>query len=198
MMASGRHASPQPANRRCRLLVVERGALVFAGPGEGFDETVAITQLQDESPADFADRAVRRIAKTQRSGEHFDVATLFVADADDAATDSARRLISLAIAAHADFSPSLAELVVFASATASQELRTQLLELADDLVLGTDGKPLPVRIHFIETRRARSSKQLRRAAARGRNTRDREGSIRRPIKPERLERRLGPSPRLSR
>lgn len=156
MIASWPRASYQRDDRRCRMLLIERDASAFVNGSEGFDETVAITQLQDEHPADFADRVVRRIAKTHRSGECFDVAMLFVGAADDAAMCSARRLISLAVAAHADFSPRLAELVVFASSAASQELRAQLLELTDDVVLGTEGKSLPVRIQLIEPKRLRA------------------------------------------
>jgi hypothetical protein len=198
MIVSCSRASRQHDDRRCRLVVIERGASTFVDRGEGFDETVAITQLQDEQPADFADRAVRRIAKTQKGGECFDVAVLFVGPADDEVTCSARRLISLAIAAHADSSPGITELVVFASSTASQELRARLLELTDDLVFGTEGKPLPVRIHFIEAKTAMDCGEPRLATARGRSARAREGPTPRRILPERLERRLGPSQRLSR
>jgi hypothetical protein len=198
MVTACSRGSRQRDDRRCRLVVIERGASTFVDRGEGFDETVAITQLHDEHPADFADRAVRRIAKTQKGGECFDLAVLFVGPADDEATCSARRLISLAIAAHAGSSPGLTELVVFASSTASQGLRARLLELTDDLVFGTEGKPLPVRIHFIDARRGIDSGEQRLATARGRSTRAREGPTRRRILPERLERRLGPSQRLSR
>lgn len=198
MIASCSRTSRQHDDRRCRLVVIERGASTFVHRGEGFDETVAITQIPDEHPADFADRAVRRIAKTQEGAECFDLAVLFAGPADDEATCSARRLICLAIAAHAGSSPGLDELLVFVSSTASQGLRARLLELTDDLVFGTEGKPLPVRIHFIDAKRALDSAEQRPASARGRSTRPREGPTRRRILPERLERRLGPSQRLSR
>jgi hypothetical protein len=192
MIASRCRASRHHGDRRSRLLVIERQASAFVDRVEGFDETVAISQLQDEHPADFADRVVRRIAKTQSSGEYFDVAMLFVDDADDLETCAARRLISLAIAAHAERSPRLAELVVLASTAASQALRAHLLELTDDLILGTDGKPLRVRIHFLEPKGAEGSGDTRLAATHSPDaTEAREGSIQRQYP----QRRLGPSQR---
>ena len=61
---------------------------------------------------------------------------------------SARRLIALGVAAHASTSPRLSELSIVARADASEELRFQLLELADELVVSADHEPLPVRVRF--------------------------------------------------
>lgn len=179
-----------------RLLVIERGASAFVPDrSEGFDETVAIIQLQDERADDFADRAVRRIAKIRRSGDCLDAAALCVGPAHDPATGSARRLICLAITALADSELTLAELVVVTSSDASPELREQLLGLTDELVLGTEGRPLPVCIRFLERKQDVASQDAgsgepRLAAGRPRKARPAERWTRPQFRLERLDRQL--------
>jgi hypothetical protein len=136
------------------LLVVEGGATVISPNGaDGFDETVALLELEGDEPADFADRVFLRLAAAERSGQCFEAVLLLVGSSSEASVHAARRLIALGIAAHAEASPHLSELVIVASANAPAALRYQLLELADELVLNPDQKPLPVRVRFDEPQR---------------------------------------------
>ncbi len=143
-------ASLSPARRR--LLVVESGARAFSREGgEQFDETVAIAQLRDEPAAELAERVLMRVASIERSRFGFEAATLFVGAATDREAVAARRLIALAVAAHAATNARLSEMViVVASPHATDELRAQLLELVDELTLNTD-QPLSVRVYFTDT-----------------------------------------------
>jgi hypothetical protein len=129
-------------------LVVEGGASVFSPEGaDGFDETVALLELQGDEPTDFSERVLRRIVTAQQSGQCFDAVVLFTGSSCSPDAQAARRLIALAVAAHAPFSPHLSELLIVASPAAPQQQRDQILELADEL-LSTDLEPLPVRVCF--------------------------------------------------
>jgi hypothetical protein len=114
------------------------------------EETVVLAQLSDELPSDFADRVLHRVATSALSGRHFDAAILFTGGpvAHDRTTCSARRSIALGVAAHAEASDALQELLVVAPADSDPDLREQLLGLADDLVLAGGDKPLRVRVRF--------------------------------------------------
>ena len=149
---------PSVTTARRRLLVVEGGATVISPNGaDGFDETVALLELEEDEPDDFADRVLVRLATAEYSGQSFDAALLFVGSSCEVRVNAARRLIALGIAAHALTSPYLSELVIVASANASEELREQLLELADELVLHSNQKPLPVRVRFGDLKRGPAS-----------------------------------------
>jgi hypothetical protein len=140
-----------PSVVRRRLIVVERGASLFAREGaEDFDETTAVTQLAGEPDAELAQRALSRIALAERSGRCFGSAMLFVGESGSSA---ARRLIGLGLAAHAAAGLELTELVVVAPANASAELRASLVELTDDLLFGPEHSPLPIRLCFAEPER---------------------------------------------
>ena len=140
---------------RRRLLIVESGACALSREGaERFDETVAIAQLRDEPPVELAHRVLARVASVERSYVGFDAATLFVGAATHPAAASARRLMALAVAAHAATTSRLSELVVVvASSHATDELREQLLDLTDDLMLNPE-QPLSVRVCFAATQAA--------------------------------------------
>jgi hypothetical protein len=132
-------------------MVVERGASLLVSEQaetENFDETVTVAQMRDESPDEFSDRIVGRIGAAAHS-DPFREVLLFASRACEHATLSARRLIALAIAGHAEATCSPAELVVVASADASRAEREPLLELADDLIFSAQGTSLPVRFRFI-------------------------------------------------
>ena len=137
--------------QRSRLLVIESGApVLIPETGGTFDQNVAITQLQGESPVTFAERVLRRIAFAAKSRQCFVAAALLVGPEYDEQTCAARRLVGLAIAEYAESARTLSELVAVASADACQSLREHLLELADDLVFGAAGTRLSVRIRFVE------------------------------------------------
>ena len=134
---------------RRRLMIVEGGASVFTREGaETFDETVAIAQLQDETPDEFAERCLQRIAAAERSGRCFQAAMLFTSASHDPAKTAARRLIALAVAEHADSIVELRELVVVTAPTAEPEQRDELLDLVEELLM-CSGR-LPVRVCFTE------------------------------------------------
>jgi hypothetical protein len=97
---------------------------------------------------------LRRLATAEHSGRPFDAVLLFVGSSSEASFQAARRLIALGIAAHALTSPNLSELEIVARANAPEDLRYQLLDLADELVLSSDHQPLPVRLRFSDTPRA--------------------------------------------
>ena len=154
MRAAGLKLRPPVTVARRRLLVVEGGGTVSSPDGaDGYDETVALLELEGDEPADFADRVLRRLATAEHSGQGFDAVVLFVGSSADASVRAARRLIALGVAAHACASPHLSELLIVASPSAPEELRYQLLELADELVLSADQEPLPVRLRFGEPKR---------------------------------------------
>lgn len=147
-----RHPS---ATARRRLLVVEGGATVSSPDGaDGFDETVALLELEGDEPADFADRVLRRLATAEHSGQSFGAVLLFVGSSCQASARAARRRVAHGVALHAATSPQLSELVIIAKANAPEALRNQLLELADELVLASGQEPLPVRLTFGDPTRA--------------------------------------------
>src|SRR4051812_34029863 len=119
---------------RRSLVVLERDCPAPAEEPSRFVETVTIAQARNEQPSDFAHRALRQIALHDRSGRRFDEAILFVGNADDPGTEAARRLIALGIAAVAEATGTLPELLVMAPADADMKLREQLLALTNDLV----------------------------------------------------------------
>ena len=138
--------------------MIESGApLAMPGNDEDFEETVAITQLAGETPADFAERTLRRIASAQRSGRHFAAAELVVGSGHDAPTRAARRLVGLAIAEHAGRWQSLSELVTVLAADAAEEVREQLVQLRNDLARASKDKPLRVRFRWAEPSRPTAS-----------------------------------------
>ena len=150
--------------------MIESGApLSMPGDDEDFEETVAITQLAGETPADFAERTLRRIASAQRSGRHFAAAELVVGSGHDPPTYAARRLLGLAIAEHAGRWQSLSELITVIAPDATQEVREQLVQLRNDLTRASRDKPLRVRIRSAETHRptSREGPSLSRTSATG-------------------------------
>lgn len=125
-------------------MVLERGAsLSCRDDAAEFDETTAIAQLQGESDAELAQRALERIAQAERTGHGFEAALLVVSEAG---SSSARRLIGLGLAAHV----ATRELVIIAPPAASPALREDLLRLTDELLFGAE-RALPVRLCFDAT-----------------------------------------------
>lgn len=159
---------------RSRLVIAESGSprALLDGAGE-FDQTVSIQQLEHETSADFAERAMQRISLALASRQYFTCATLLVGPGYDQLTCSARRLVSLAIADYADSTRTMSELVAVVPADAHPEVRASVLELADDLVLSATRTPLSVRILFLEPDATPAAGGLRLARCRPREARDR-------------------------
>jgi hypothetical protein len=132
-------------------MLVESGAVAFNREGaEQFDETVAIAQLTGEEPDEFAERCLQRIASAERANHCFHAVILFTSKHHTPELASARRLIALGVAEHAESMRQLNELMVVTAPTAEPELRDELLDLVDDLLLCNERRPLSVRICFSE------------------------------------------------
>jgi hypothetical protein len=134
---------------RRRLVVVETGAALSCRDDAGeFDETTAITQLSGEGAEELAERALHRVTVAGRSGHVFDSALLLVSEAG---SSSARRRVALGLATQSAASQRLTELTLLAPAAASEELRADLLRLADELLSGAE-PALQVRLRFADER----------------------------------------------
>lgn len=130
-------------------MVIERGAsLACRDDVEVFDETIALTQLQGEPPAELAHRALARLAQAERSGACFDSVELAVSEQG---SGEARRLLGLGLAAHGNATGAARELVIIAPALPTAELREELLRLTDELLFGAES-PLRVRLRFAAER----------------------------------------------
>ena len=134
-----------------RLLIIESGAPPWVPSGdEDFDETIAVTQIAGEQAADFAERALLRLAALQQAGRCFSTAEFVVGFRHDEAICSARRRVALAIAEHARGSQALSELVAVVAADVPHDVRESLVQLNDDLVHSTTDKELRMRLRRIE------------------------------------------------
>lgn len=112
-------------------MVVESGASLFAHT-DGFDETIAVAQMQGEPATLFAQRALARIASIERSGRHFESMAVLAGGRSDAGSKAARRLIVLGLSSHARAIGQPAELLLHAYAHASVQERSELLELVGE------------------------------------------------------------------
>lgn len=143
-------SSPRSFRRR-RLIIIEREAPSITCTGDkSFEDAVVVSQLPEETSSEFARRALHRIAQAERTGRPFQEAYLCTAATDESATRAARRLITLGIAAHADATHSLNELVLCAPSEVDYAQRDALVRLADDAVLAGKDKPLRVRLCFVD------------------------------------------------
>ena len=100
LQAGARSWRATPRSERLRCVILECGAGRLR-EADGFDQTIAVAQMQGESPLAFAQRVVERIANIDRSGRSFESATMLVGLRDDLAAKAARRLIALTLSAHA-------------------------------------------------------------------------------------------------
>lgn len=140
-----------PARERLRLLVKEAGSgPLTSAEAEAFDETMVIAQTQGESAQTFAERAVERIATAERAGRRFDSTLLLAGDQPEQGAQAARRAIARSMAAHAR-AHGQPELVIETTATPSAALRHELLALAEELLVGSEGQSTPVRLRFTAT-----------------------------------------------
>ncbi len=68
-------------SERLRLFVKEAGSAPLTGGGsDAFDETLVVAQMQEETPAGFAQRVIERIAAVERSGRCFGAARVQTGD----------------------------------------------------------------------------------------------------------------------
>lgn len=151
MKAVPGRAAPRPSSvgGRRRLVVVESGAALWCRDDAAeFDETTAITQLSGEGAEELAERALHRVMVAGRSGHVFDSALLLVSEAG---SSSARRRVASGLATQSAASRRLTELTLLAPATASEELRADLLRLAEELLSAAE-PALQVRLRFADER----------------------------------------------
>jgi hypothetical protein len=137
------------------LILVEAGAARLADcivkvSDETVDETVIIAQAPGEAAIDFAHRVLHRIAASERAARAFRRASLCTTATLDSKARSARRLVALGLMAHAEAAGALDALIIYAPADASSAERQALVELADDLALAAERKPLPLRLRLVE------------------------------------------------
>ncbi len=136
-----------PRNERLRCVVLERGAGRLT-EAAGFDETIVVAQMQGESPLAFAHRVIERIASMDRSGRSFESATLLVGSRDDRPAKAARRLMALALSAHARARDDFSELTLAAVDETTPEGRAELLGLAEELMAQPNSSCVPVRVRL--------------------------------------------------
>jgi hypothetical protein len=151
-MTASSHARTNESHERRRLILLEEGtARLTRWIATNCDETVIVAKLPGETALDFADRALQRIIASERSGRSFHHAALCTLAPLDADARIARRLIALGLAAHAESARTLDALIIYAPVDANLVERQVLIELADDLALATEGKPLPVRLQLVDS-----------------------------------------------
>jgi hypothetical protein len=138
---------PQAVNERLRCVVVESGASGLRQAG-GFDETVVVAQMRGEPPFAFAQRVTEKIATVERSGRHFESATVLAGDQRDRASKAARRLVVLALSAHARARGGMSELALVSAAEGWPERSAELLGLAEELMVLPNADSVPVRVRF--------------------------------------------------
>lgn len=135
---------------RRRLLVIEQGcAAVAQVRSDDYDETIAIPQLQGEQPVVFMRRVLERIVVVEQSGGIFDTAVLMTGTRHDSATRAARRLLVSGLTARTGAVAELSDVVVDAGASATPQVRQQLLELVDELFAGCEPRhAIQIRLRF--------------------------------------------------
>jgi hypothetical protein len=140
------------ASAKRQLLVVERGA---ATPSRSGSEPVLLVQGVDEAPDRFAQRVIKRVTASHKAGDELSSLVMLTGPLHDAATAGARRLIALALAAHAATVPALQELRFEAQLDGDPSISAQLLSLADEIMSQDGGgRALPVRVTFHEKAQA--------------------------------------------
>jgi hypothetical protein len=146
-----RSLGASPARERLRVLVKETGSGPLTSAEAGaFDETMVIAQMQGEPAEVFAERAVERIAAAERAGRRFDSSLLLVGDQQEPGSQAARLAIARSMAAHAR-AHGQSELILETTATPKAALRHELVSLVEELLAGSEGQSVPVRLRFTAT-----------------------------------------------
>jgi hypothetical protein len=133
-----------------RLIVLEDGAFSFEPPKPSSEvalEVAVLVQSASESPADLAERALRRMAALERSDRAVVEAIIAAGAAASPAAMGAREQISAAILAHMQRQGS-GEIALAAGSDARPELRHELLELAGKLTGTAQSPTVGVRVLF--------------------------------------------------
>jgi len=140
-------------SERLRCLVIESGSAPLGSVhAETFDQTIAVTQMSGEQPTAFAQRAMAKIAAVERSGRQFAELTLLTGTYSDVASREARRLLELGLSMHARSVGGWAELVLSAPEQLDPAQRSELFELAEEIMATAPSSGLPIRISFGATR----------------------------------------------
>lgn len=136
-----------PSHERLRLVIVECGAARLPR-ADGFDETIVVAQMQGEPSLAFAQRVIDRLATIERAGRQLESAMLLAGDDYHRQTNAARRLLVLALSAHARARGGMSELTLASLRDASPESCAELLGLAEELMVLPNGDSVPVRVRF--------------------------------------------------
>lgn len=141
----------QVRGRRLRLVVVEDNAEGL-GPylsANASEDTMVIRQSSEESPAELAVRAIRRIASIERSGQGVAKAVVLLAPRVDQQAMAARQLIARALLVHARIVPGgSSELVLAVGSRTDPALRHRLMALVEALVGEPEACSMAIRIRF--------------------------------------------------
>jgi hypothetical protein len=156
LQARARSWRALPRSERLRCVILEGGAGRLE-EAAGFDETIAIAQMQHESSLAFGQRVIERLASIERSGRGFGSVTLLVGPHHDRSAKATRRLIALALSAVVRVGDGPSQLTLAAMDEVEAEGRAGLLELAEELMALPNASSVSVRLRFgsgaTETRR---------------------------------------------
>lgn len=147
LQAGARSWRVMPTNERIRCVVIESGS-GRPTQADGFDETLVVAQMRDEAPLAFAERVIDKIAAIERSGRRFESATVIAGDKHDRATQAARRLVVLALSAHARARGGMSDLTLASVGGAEPERSAELFQLAEELMQLPKADSIPVRVRF--------------------------------------------------
>lgn len=140
---------PRQTRRRARLIVVEDGTTGFethVSP-DGTEQTVVVAQSGGEPPAEFAQRAVRRILVLEQSLRSIEQTIVLLAPRFDREATAARLLLARALMTHsAATNAGASELVLSPSMSLGSDGDQGLLSLIDVLIGEPGSCSLPVRV----------------------------------------------------
>jgi hypothetical protein len=146
--------SPDLAEQRprcVRLVVIEDGTsgLEEQASPDGGDQTLLLAQAGGERPAQFAQRAIRRISALGQEQRSIVRTILLLAPRFDAEAMAARVSLARALAEHADAMPSgSSELLLSAGSDLHTDLQAKVLGLVNALTGAPSGTSLPIRVQF--------------------------------------------------
>lgn len=127
------------------LHIIERGALEDFVPS--LPDGLTLRQAPEETSAELVQRVLRQVAASERARAPIDGATLVTACHIDADVTAARQLMLLGLAAYAEATDRLFEVLVLAPPQADGHTRAQLLGLVDEL-LSAAKRNIAVRLRF--------------------------------------------------
>lgn len=134
-----------------RLVLLEEGGRLLDASDAIEDadgaELIVVAQGPNDTPAEFASRAMYRLALLERAGKHANEAVVAIGRRSGAAHSAARALLARGLLGHLR-QRGAGSLLFSSSERADQALRHELLTLAGDLTAELAGTPVGVRLRF--------------------------------------------------